>query len=168
MQLCLVHTSVTYKEAPPSHRLSSGFSAPVPLELLVITAGGMKKALLQKVLKAHLHEPYGIYELGISILDPRWGFYEVVAHASSQYRFYSKFYGCNIWKGRMKGWNTSPMKKGCESWGCPARRKGDLTAVFLYLKRAYKKDGHNLFKRASSDRTKGSNRWTQIQTRYNE
>lgn len=46
--MCLVHTGVSYKAAPPSHRLSPGFPVLVPPELIVITAVGMK-ALLNKV-----------------------------------------------------------------------------------------------------------------------
>lgn len=61
---CLVHTGVTYQAESPSHRPSSGFPVPVPPELLAITAAGMK-ALLKKVLKAHLRELFGIYELSI-------------------------------------------------------------------------------------------------------
>jgi len=53
-----------YKAAPPGHRLRSGFPVSVPPEPLAITAVGIK-ALLNKILKAHLCELFGIYELGI-------------------------------------------------------------------------------------------------------
>jgi len=44
-----------------------------------------------------------------------------------------------------------------ELFGLEKRRlRGDLTVAFQYLKGAYRKDGENIFSRASCDRT-GSN-----------
>lgn len=56
----------------------------------------------------------------------------------------------------MEGWNTSPVKKGYKNWSCSARKNGDLTAAFVYLKGGCKKDGDNLFSRAYSDRTRSN------------
>jgi len=36
------------------------------------------------------------------------------------------------------------------------RLQGHLTAAFQYLKRAYRKDGENLFTKACCDRTRGN------------
>jgi len=47
-----------------------------------------------------------------------------------------------------EGWNTSPVRKGWDSWGC--------SAAFQYLKGTYKKAGEGLFTRARSDSTRGN------------
>jgi len=49
----------------------------------------------------------------------------------------------------LRGWSTSPMKKGCGSWG-------DLRTVFKYLKGAYRNAGEGLFASACSGRTRGN------------
>ena len=59
-----------------------------------------------------------------------------------------------------EGWNTSPVRKGLDSWGCSAwRREGSRDASlcpFSTWRGAYKKAGERLFQRACSDRTRGN------------
>jgi len=64
---------------------------------------------------------------------------------------------------RSEGWNTSPMRKGSESWGCSAWRGecsgdtwGHLIAAIQYFKGVYKNDAEQFFTRACSDRTRGN------------
>ena len=59
------------------------------------------------------------------------------------------------WK-QSEGWNTSPVKKGWESWGCSASRREGLIVAFRHVKGAYKNDGERLFTRVCSDRTGGN------------
>lgn len=69
----LVRAGVVYKAAAPSHRLSPGFPVPVPPELLALMAVG-PKALVKKIIKAHLCQLFTKYVLGIGILDASPGF----------------------------------------------------------------------------------------------